>query len=137
MRSSEDCVDCLYDPVDVISRYPAVSDKTHQTEIDAAGQHPVRFQMVAKLKGGHAGFRDIEIDHVGIHAPLSQGDARPANCRLRESSGIGVIFCKTFDEVIERIDATGRKQAGLAHGAAHQEPRTRGSLDDFMCSTEH
>ena len=70
--------------------------------------------------------RELPDDDVGLDGGDVEHDAGRARQRLGEAARVGVILGEPRDVVLERVQAGGGEDAGLAHAAAeHLAPAVR------------
>ena len=84
---------------------------THDTDEDA-----VLADLGGEFGAGHAGLLDVEEDEVGVGA--LDRDAGDLGELAGEQTGVLVIFGQAVDVMVQRVEASGGADAGLAHGAA-------------------
>ena len=87
------------------------------------------------LVAGDAGAVGPEEDQVGFG--LLHLDARDLRQPPRQRAGIGVIVRKAIDMMVERVDAGGGADAGLAHRAAEPLLPAPDLVDEIARAGDH
>ena len=83
-------------------------------EQDALGAQPRDGFVRRQAEAGRVELHEIGLDLVDF-------DGKAGFCQsLREPAGVGVVLRKPVDVVVERVDAGGRHDPGLAHRASEE-----------------
>ena len=76
----------------------------------------------------------VEPDDVGLDARRIELDAGDLGKPLGQMAGVGVVLGQALDVVIERVQAGGGDDPGLAHGAADLLLDPPGLVDEVAAS---
>ena len=98
-------------------------------------QHAALTQCLDHIFAGDAGAIGFEENEVGFG--LLHLDAGNLRQSLRQRAGIGVVVGEPVDMVIERVDAGGGADAGLAHRAAEALLPAPDVVDEIVRACDH
>ena len=108
-----------------------MGDGAEAAASDPVDEHAVVLELGHEIRGGQAMVGDIEDHNVGLDMLRRDAYGRNLLQCSREFFGMVMIVLESGDMMLERIDAGGREDAGLAHSpAVHaaEAPRTFNQL---------